>query len=60
MTKEERKTKNEFIYKLSELLCSNDSDNDEQFFKKLLWANSYISNALARFEDLFEEDEQNV
>lgn len=60
MTKEERKTKNEFIYKLSELLCDNDSDNDEQFFKKLLWANNYISNALARFEDIFEEDKENV
>ena len=60
MTKEERKTKSEFIYKLSELLCGNDLDNDEQFFKKLLWANNYISNALARFEDIFEEDEENV
>ena len=60
MIKEERKVKNEFIYKLSELLCGNDLDNDEQFFKKLLWANSYISNALARFEDIFEEDKENV
>jgi hypothetical protein len=59
MTKEERKIKNKFIYDLSNLLC-NDADNDEQFFKKLLWANTYISNALTRFEDIFEEDEENV
>ena len=60
MTKEERKAKSEFLFKLCELLVGELSDDDEQYFKNLLWANSYISNCLARFEDVFEENKKDV
>ena len=61
MTSEERKIKNEFICNLINLL-TNDNNNDDMYFKKLLWANEEIAFCLLSFEkqySCYEEREEN-
>lgn len=48
------KEKNVFLCHLGEILCK-DVQEDETFLKRLLWANSYIANKLAQYEDIYEE-----
>ena len=49
MTNEEkRKAKNKFISDLTELL-TDEVEDDDYFFEKLLWANSFIANELTYF-----------
>ena len=48
------KEKNVFLCHLGEVLCK-DVQEDETFLKRLLWANAYIANKLAQYEDIYEE-----
>ena len=48
------KEKNVFLFQLAEVLWKGVLD-DETFWKRLLWANSYIADKLAQYEDIYEE-----
>lgn len=50
MNFEERKEKANFHHELISLLTKN-TNNDEDFFKRLLWALERISLELSRFEE---------
>lgn len=52
MTKEERKEKAELHKKLIDLLV--DTPTDATFFRRLVWANQIIANALSNFESITE------
>lgn len=48
------KEKLRFITNLGEVICK-DVEDDETFLKRLLWANSYIANKLAQYEDVYND-----
>ena len=48
------KEKNIFLCQLGEVICK-DVEDDETFLKRLLWANSYIANKLAQYEDVYKD-----
>ena len=49
-TENERKDRAELHYNLVKILTDN-IENDNQYFKRLLWALEIISNALSKFEN---------
>jgi hypothetical protein len=54
--KEERKIENEFICDLINLLTKD--NDDDMYFKKLLWANEKIAFLLLTFEKRYSYDEE--
>lgn len=51
-----RKERATFIKELSDILT--DTDNDKNYFKRLLWANEWIAHRLSDFEfDAVHEEE---
>lgn len=53
--KERRKVEQEIQHELVKLLTEGDSEAD--FFVRLLIANQFIANELARFSDVFDVEE---
>lgn len=49
MTQEQRKEKADFHQALIDLLTN--TTDDSGFYKRLIWANQIIANALTRFEE---------
>jgi hypothetical protein len=53
MTKEERKAKAELHKKLVDLLT--EGETDDEYFKRLVWANQIIANIFSNWQVMAEE-----